>query len=119
MLFCLKSLIDLFRKNNFNDFLTIGALVIIILLFYVSIYFLDLLIKSFSENVISKLPDSIKSLFSIINKISAFIQPFIIGALIYHFWYTNKTIAIVLTVVALSQKINYIIKSEKENESKP
>ena len=116
MLFCVKSLIDLFTKNNFSDFLTVGAIVTILLLIYVSTYFLNLLIKSFGKRVTSKLPYSIKSLFRVINKITTFIQPFIIGALIYHFWYVDKTIAVVLIFIVLSEKISYFIKSERQNE---
>jgi len=116
MFFCVKSLIDLFIKNNFSDFLTVGSIVTILLLIYVSTYFLNLLIKSFGKKVTSKLPDSIKSLFRVINKITTFIQPFIIGALIYHFWYVDKTMAVVLIFIVLSEKISYFIKSERQNE---
>ncbi len=119
IIFCINFLIDVFKEGNFDNFINIGKLIILILLIYISIYFLNIFIELIRDKIYSILPDSIKQILQIFSKIISYILPFILGALIYHFWFENKPKAIVLVLIILNSKISNYNKSEKENEFQP
>tara|TARA_R110002033_G_scaffold21392_3_gene53132 strand:+ start:620 stop:982 length:363 start_codon:yes stop_codon:yes gene_type:complete len=119
MVFSIKFLIDLFNESNFDNFINIGKLIILILLIYISVYFLNIFIELIREKIISILPSSIKRILLILSQIINYKLPFIIGAIIYHYWFEDKPLAIALTLIVLSSKITYLTKSKKENESQP
>ena len=119
IIFCVNFLIDVFKEGNFDNFINIGKLIILILLIYISIYFLNIFIELIRDKIYSILPDSIKQILQIFSKIISYILPFILGALIYHFCFEDKPKAIVLVLIILNSKISNYNKSEKENEFQP
>ncbi len=110
--FCSKFLYNIFAESGTERFVTI--LIVGLGLLMLTAHLIGHLFNTVTEKLKTLLPEQVKIWFRVIDRFLNYISPIILGAIIYHFWKEDWISAMIVLGIILIQRIQVIIKEEKQ-----